>query len=64
MDNYDYNEDHLSTVAGNCRYLSYNQLFRPVGSASGVSCSDCRSWTGLSCSRKQFESITSELELD
>jgi hypothetical protein len=64
MNIYDNNEDHLSTVAVNCRYLSCKQLPRHAESASGVSCSDCRNWTGSGCSRKHFESIASELQLD
>ena len=64
MDIYDYNEDHLSTVAGNCRYLSYKKMIRPAGSTLEVSCSDCKSWNGSGCSRKQFYSIASELQLD
>lgn len=64
MDGYDYEEDHLSTVAGNCRYLSYKQSSSSAQSASGVSCSGCRSWNGSGCSRKQFDSIASELQLD
>lgn len=64
MDIYDYNEDRLSTVAVNCRYMNCKQLPRPAESTSGVSCSDCRSWTGSSCSRRQFDSIATELQLD
>ena len=64
MDMYDYNEDLLSTVAGNCRYLSYKPMPGSAGKASGLSCSDCRSWTGSGCARKQFDSITSEMQLD
>ena len=64
MDNYDYNEDHLSTVASNCRYLNYKKEKKPIGNTSSISCSDCRSWNGSGCSRKQFDSIYSEMQLD
>lgn len=64
MDIYDYDDEHLSMVAGNCRYHSYKQLKKPSEIASGVSCTECRSWTGSGCKRHQFENISSELQLD
>jgi hypothetical protein len=64
MDIYDYNEEHLSLVAGNCKYLSFKQLQKPTRITSGVSCSECRSWTGSGCKRQLYENIASELQLD
>lgn len=64
MDIYDCNEENLSSVAGSCRHHSYTQGKRNMSSPTEVSCSDCRYWNGRGCSRNQFDSIASELQLD
>jgi len=64
MDIYDYNEDHISTVAENCRYLSCRQPRRSDAGRTGISCVLCNNWNGSDCTRKQFDRITSELQLD
>jgi len=64
MDIYDCNEDHLSSVAENCRYHKYIQGKRSVPFQQEVSCSDCTYWNGRGCSKNQFDKIASELQLD
>lgn len=64
MDIYDYNEDHLSTVAGSCRYLNCKQPHTSSARNADVSCNICNNWNGRSCTRKVFDSIASELHLD
>lgn len=64
MDGYEYNEENLSMVAGSCKYLSYKQPRRSLDIGSGVSCADCKSWTGTGCKRRQYDNIASELRLD
>lgn len=64
MDIYDYNEEQLSMVAGNCKYMKYKQPPTPPQIVSGVSCTECRSWTGSGCKRQNYDNIASELQLD
>jgi hypothetical protein len=64
MDIYDYNEDSLSTIARSCKYLNYRHPGKNENNSPEVSCSDCSSWNGSGCGRKQPESIASELQLD
>ena len=63
MEIYDYNEDSLATIAGNCRYLNCKKP-RSADVTAGISCRDCGNWTGKGCARKHLDGIAAELQLD
>lgn len=64
MDIYNYDEDNLSAVAGNCRYLKCKQHRSEGAGHMGISCGICQNWNGRSCIRKQYDDLASELHLD
>lgn len=60
---YDDSDDHLSSVAQSCRYLNAGKT-KGISTSEGITCSICSNWNGSSCTRRAFDNVLNELELD